>query len=57
METYILRRQNTIAQYIATWKILELCLVAERRSGAQVMIRWWDQSSLNLSQEEMETDT
>ena len=30
-DMYLLRRQNTIAQYIATRQILELCLAAERR--------------------------
>ena len=28
VETYVLRLQNTVAQYIATWPILELCLTA-----------------------------
>ena len=29
LETYVLRHQNIIAQYIATCPILELCLLAE----------------------------
>ena len=28
LETYISRRQNTVAQYITTWTILDLCLGA-----------------------------
>ena len=29
VETYVLRLQNTVAQYITTWPILELCLEEE----------------------------
>ena len=36
VEKYVLRHQNTVAQYITTWLILELCLAAEQRSDAQV---------------------
>ena len=38
-ETYALRRQNTVAQYIATRPILELCLATEQWPGAQVSMR------------------
>ena len=41
VETYVLRHQNTVAQYISTRLILELCLTAERRTGSQVSMRWW----------------
>ena len=34
--TSFLRRQNTVAQFIATRPILELCEVAERRGGTRV---------------------
>ena len=40
VETYILRRQNTVAQYIATRPILELCLAVEQQTGARVLMRW-----------------
>ena len=33
--TYIQQRQNTVAQYIATRPILDLCKAAERKQGAQ----------------------
>ena len=33
METYIRRRQNAVAQYIAMRPILDLCEVAERKWG------------------------
>ena len=36
VETYISRRQNTVAQYIATRPIMDLCLVAKRRPGPRV---------------------
>ena len=39
----ILRRQNTVAQFIATRPILGLCEVAERRRGTRVPQRWWEQ--------------
>ena len=34
LNEYILRRQNTVAQYIIAFPILEICLEAERRTGA-----------------------
>ena len=33
METYIRRRQKTVAQYIATRPILDLCEAVERKWG------------------------
>ena len=50
VETYILCRQITIAEYIATQTILDLCLVAERRPRAGVLVRWWEQAGLDLVQ-------
>ena len=40
VETYFLRLHNTVAQYITTWTILEICLVVERRTGAWLSMRW-----------------
>ena len=37
--TSILRRQNAVAQFIATRKILDLCEKVKRRPGARVAIR------------------
>ena len=34
--TLVLRRQNTVAEFIATQPILGLCEVAERRRGTRV---------------------
>ena len=39
--TSILRRQNTVAQFIATRPILDLCKKATRRPGARVARMWW----------------
>ena len=44
----ILRRQNTVAQFIATRPILDLCNGAVRRPGARVPRRWWEQTGVNL---------
>ena len=45
--TSALRRQNTVAQFIATRPILGLCEVAERRQGTRVPQRWWEQSGID----------
>ena len=49
--TSILRRQNTVAQFIATRLILDLCEQATRRPGAWVSKRWWDQTGIDLKGE------
>ena len=54
--TSVLRRQNTVAQFIATRPILGLCEVVERRRGTRVPQRWWEQSGIDwkLSREKVE---
>ena len=47
IRTLILRRQNTVAQFIATRPILGLCKVVVRRTGTQVPRRWWEQTGIN----------
>ena len=47
IKTSILRRQNTDAQFIATRPILDLCEVTERRPGARVPRRWWEQTGID----------
>ena len=44
----ITRRQNTVAQYIATRPILNLCERATQRVGTRVSWRWWDQEVIDL---------
>ena len=36
METYIRQRHNTVAQYISTQSLLDLCEATERKQGARV---------------------
>ena len=45
--TSVLRRQNKVAQCIATRPILGLCKVAETRRGTRVPQRWWEQSGID----------
>ena len=45
--TSILRRQNTVAQFIATRPILDLCEGAVRRPGVQVLRIWWEQTGID----------
>ena len=47
VRTSILRRQNTVAQFIATRPIMGLCEVAERRRGTRVPQRWWEQTGID----------
>ena len=44
----VMTRQNTVARYIATLPILDLCEQSTRRPGARVSWRWWEQAGINL---------
>ena len=46
VQTYINRRQNTVAQYIAMRPFLDLCKGAKQREGARVTLRWWNQTGI-----------
>ena len=48
VETYATHRQNTVTQFIVTRPIMDLCLAAARRPGAQVSKRWWEQEGRDL---------
>ena len=48
VDTYVSLHQNTVAQYIATRPIMDLCLAAKRRPGPRVAIWWWEQEGLYL---------
>ena len=48
---YVTRRQNTVAQYIATQPILELCEKSVQRPGAWVSRRWREKKGLDLERE------
>ena len=45
---YVTGRQNTVAQYIATQPILDLCDRSAQRPGAWVYRRWWKHDGLYL---------
>ena len=47
IRTSILKRQNTVTQYIATRPLLDLCKGARAREGAKVPLRWWDQAGID----------
>ena len=48
VETYVSRRQNSVAQFIAARTIRDLCLEAERRLGSRLSKRWWEKDGLEL---------
>ena len=50
MEEYASRRQNTVAQYIATRSLLDLCEGLERAPGARVGMWWWKQEVIDLAE-------
>ena len=56
--TSVLRRQNTVAQFIVTRPILGLCEVAEQQQGTRVPQRWWEQPGIdwNLARERGERE-
>ena len=39
--------QNTVAQYIATQPLLDLCEGATQRKGERVTLMWWDQTGID----------
>ena len=45
--TSVLRRQNTVAQFVATRPILVLCEGTEQRGGTWVPQRWWEQPGID----------
>ena len=47
IRTSIQRRKNTVAQYISTQPLLDLCKVSRQREGARVVLRWWEQSRID----------
>ena len=47
VHTSINRRQNTVAQYIATRPLLDLCKGVKQIEGARVTLRWWYHSDID----------
>ena len=56
VRTSVLRRHNTVAQFVATRPILALCEGSEQRGGTRVPRRWWEQTGIDwrLAQERSE---
>ena len=48
VETYVSRRQNTVAQFIATRPIMDLCLAAERIPGPRIYKKWWEKDRVDV---------
>ena len=48
VRTSVLRRQNTVAQFVATRPILTLYEGSEQRGGTRSPQRWWEQKGLDL---------
>ena len=48
---YVTRRKNTVAQYIVTQPIMDLCNQSVRRPGVWMYRRWWEQEGLDLEGE------
>ena len=48
VDTYVSRRHNTVAQFIATRPIMDLCLAADQRPGPRVSKRWWEQDGVGV---------
>ena len=49
MEKYIRQRHNTVAQYIATRSLLDLCEETDNNTGEQVGMWWWEQVGIDLA--------
>ena len=47
-EEYTWRCQNTVAQYIDTQLLLDLCEGLERALREKVGMRWWEKAGLDL---------
>ena len=43
----IMNRKNTVAEYIVTRPILDLCEQTTQRGGARVSRQWWDQKGID----------
>ena len=48
VETNVSHHKNTVAQYIITRPIMDLCMAEERRPGTRVSRRWWEKERLEL---------
>ena len=51
MEAYIRKMHNTVAQYIATRSLLDLCNATDIMQGARAGIWWWEQAGIDMEGE------
>ena len=51
IRTSIQRRNNTVAQYISTRPLLDLCVGARHGEEVRVTVRWWEQSGIDWEKE------
>ena len=49
MEEQVKRRQNTVAQYISTQSLLDLCEGSDRDPRARVGMQCWEQAIIDLA--------
>ena len=58
IQTSILQRQKSVAQFFATRPVLDLCEKAIRRPGAQGNRRLWEQTGIDWkgAQKRLETE-
>ena len=54
METYVSCHHNTVAQFIATRTIMDLCLVSERCPGSRMAKQWWEDDGMRTAAWEAE---
>ena len=47
VRTSINTSQNTVAQYIATRPLLDICEGTTQIGGARMSMRWWDQKGMD----------
>ena len=45
---YISLQQNRATQYIATYPIMDFCLVEKRKPGLRLSMKWWEQTALDI---------
>ena len=49
VETYFSCYHNTVAKFIATGTIMDLCLVSERCPGSSISNRWWEDDGMRTA--------
>ena len=55
VDTNLPHHHNTVEQFISTRPIMDMCLVAEQRTGSRVTNRWCEQDGLDVEGMRMAT--